>query len=128
MIDYKELRIGNWIRQSKRSGGVTANEFDCQVHEVNHKGLNIGFGGVYLEWQFCEGIPLSEEVLVKCGFERIGSEWIFKADFNEYFEMKDSKIFYTGGEGVCYGAGCQYLHELQNLIYSITKKELIYKP
>jgi hypothetical protein len=128
MIDYKELRIGNWIRQSKRSVGVDSNEFDCQVNEINAKGLNVGYGGVYLEWQFCEGIHITPEILEKCGFEHIGSEWRFKADFTECFEVKDGKIFYTGGEGVCYGVGCQYLHELQNLVYSITKKELIYKP
>jgi hypothetical protein len=112
MIQANELRIGNWY----------VNQWG-EYLQVDPDLL----GADNLE-SYPNPIPVTPEILEKCGFEHIGSEWRFKADFTECFEVKDGKIFYTGGEGVCYGVGCQYLHELQNLVYSITKKELIYKP
>jgi hypothetical protein len=144
MIDYKELRIENWIRQSKRSGGVTANEFDCQVHEINAKGLNVGYGGVYLEWEFCEGIPLSKEILGSYGMEsvvgKIDENYKFKLiDFCRIIKKSDDTIelFYNPFDNTLikiapsvtfFCPKIKYVHQLQNLYYSLTNEELIYKP
>ena len=126
MIDYKELRIENWIRQSKRSGGVDSNEFDCQVHEVNAKGLNVGYGGVYLEWQFCEGIPLSEEILGKCGFvlDKGVGVWFETKQYNKdktSVAIWDSHAMnYKWSMADNKHISITYLHQLQNLYYSLT--------
>ena len=140
MIDYKELRIGNWIRQSKRSVGVNSNEFDCQVNEINAKGLNVGYGGVYLEWQFCEGIPLSEGILGKCGMVSVSG----KIDENYKFNLidlcciieksdKTIELFYNPFDSeltkkvptvAFFCPTIKYLHQLQNLYFVLTGEEL----
>jgi hypothetical protein len=125
MIDYKELRIGNWIRQSKRSVGVDSNEFDCQVNEINAKGLNVGHGGVYLEWQFCEGIPFSEEVLVKCGFESNPYQDRYE---NKAIHIECNKLRGETELWIDRMPHVKYLHQLQNLVFALTGEELIYNP
>ena len=119
MIDAKDLRIGNWVL---RLGNPT------QINAVSKGYVSTHSSGSITENQI-ESIPLTPEILEKCGFEKVGNEWQnTNSEFTECFQFKNDKFYYTGGEGVCFGVGCQYLHELQNLYYALTKQELNYTP
>ena len=120
MIPANELRIGNWA-----SNGEKNFVFDASSLYDATSGLTS---------KFIFPIPLTPEVLEKCGFDwRIwdgnehhkvlsykntpihtywdGSEWCFKYGF-------DSDLTF---------AACQYVHQLQNLIFALTGEELTVK-
>jgi hypothetical protein len=125
MITANELRIGNWlefdnyIQQSKfiqvgrrffSSASIDGTEENFRVSEYYHP------------------IPLTEEILLKCGFEikkdEYGSVLAYQKGIKPLLISGRMKGYYT--------ASCdyniQYLHELQNLYYAITKTELIITP
>jgi len=136
MIDAKDLRIGNWINLSLR-----------QDLPIYGKVLSIGsleqeFEQVYceceesFEWAFKDnytGIPLTPEILEKCGFERgiksINEGLELQIDF--YKNSIDARITLLDnfdGDRSADIIETKYLHELQNLYYALTKQELNYQP
>ena len=112
-MKLEELRVGNWVKIHIGYSKVLEVLSDC----INTKDLE----GVF---DF-EPIPLTEEILLKCGFEDLGDLLL---------------INIQGGE-ISYEYGCIYLgmghyyqesnqleiknlHQLQNLYYSLTGKEI----
>ena len=91
--------------------------------------------GSYIE--YCEGIPLTEEVLLKCGLTRKGSffgmgfldtvYWYNIENQILYIEYTDSP--FSEDEGVRYpvSSPIKHLHVLMNIIYDLTGKELEYE-
>lgn len=120
MIRATELRIGNWVNDI--SGNPT------QVRGVGTNGIWISKSGPATETAF-KPIPLTEEWLVKFGFEyRSGWEdsW-HKSPIGLYFNPYKS--------GVCLEqiwdkliesdlVNIQYVHQLQNLYFALTGNEL----
>lgn len=100
-----ELRLGNYIRNMY--GEVI--KVDLKVLKEVSKGELFGV------------IELTEEILIKCGFVSSG----------DYF-VKDQVYIYNIGfmvQEFVYkynytSVSIDYLHELQNLYFSLTKKEL----
>jgi hypothetical protein len=123
-MDIRELRIGNWVL-----------DHEGEPKQVAYVGETIGLhleqGGTqkYQHNPILSGdildlkpIPLTSEILEKAGFvENIlqlnSGE---RVEYNDFFEYEDGKI--------CFGYYCnvpiRYLHQLQNLYFSITGKEL----
>jgi hypothetical protein len=98
-----ELRIGNYIHHLGR------------VMEVKKTYY------VSLILDFCEPIPLTEEWLLKFGFEKS----------SYYYEIKGIAISLgEDGRTILNGCGevnakhCVYVHQLQNLYFALTGKEL----
>lgn len=109
MIKIEDLRIGNWVLEYGEPVLVEKLEYDGQINN------NFDF----------EPIPLTEEILLKCGFEDLGDLLLIKIQ----------------GGGISYEYGCIYLgmgtyyqesnqleikhlHQLQNLYYALTREEL----
>lgn len=76
-------------------------------------------------------IPLTEDVLLKCGFGKSNSQF-----FNEYqlkisdilltvMKTVEGKFFFIPSIHVRWSVELTSLHELQNLVRCLTKKELI---
>lgn len=123
-----ELRIGNWV--------YDMNGKPQQIDQVvRHPSCerNYGYISKFKGWNFANGyiddlnpIPITEEWLLKLGFERYG-------DNGEYFKHKDIevfeflnigtafKVFDSSGICICY---IEYVHQLQNLYFALTGKEL----
>ena len=112
MIDIKQLRVGNLIYGGKGIDlifDVQPQDFET-IEKYPHNYLSI---------------PLTEELLIKCGFEKQMS-WTFKIDLigNKYL------VYYLGEKGWSIGNkdysdfDCKYLHQLQNLYFALTNKEL----
>jgi len=117
-MNANEFRIGNWYSQFGN------------LHQVTWDTIK-ALGDAPETQLWCKPIPLSPEILEKCGFENQRyEEW-------EAFAYKDTAICasWDGVEWVFkYGydsdlsiASCEFLHQLQNLIYALTGEELTYK-
>ena len=112
MIKANELRIGNWVND--KIGLVTIGE--------NGK---INFADVY------EPIPLTPEILEKCGFKTNKLQNLFKRVKEKTEGMKseihlgdyydERKYYYLVGLNI----RIIYLHQLQNLYFALTNEELI---
>ena len=124
-MDAKELRIGNWILDHEADPKKT---IYYQVEEIqrlsNNKSLNQTLGVTYRKgscWTCdVEPIPLTEEWLVKFGFDNLGDYgWGIG-----YFHIRFRNIhkFHFPLENRL--VRIKYVHQLQNLYFALTNEEL----
>lgn len=141
MIDKKELRIGNIIRME----GIQ-NDIDNKAFVVTgmgptgdtiwgkYKFPNNNDPGVMdsnevpAYQRFCEGMPITEEWLTKFGFK----EW---SEGNWKIEVENANVdfeeinYYLPYKSLNVHIGeleMKYVHQLQNIYYIFTGKELNY--
>jgi len=116
-MEAKELRIGNLLSFGKNIFKVyQLNEDNFYAKDYkNNESLKSS-------WAEIEPITLSEEWLLKFGFEikqgRFGNEYLGKINL---YTASDKKIVF------CYDGylkGIKYVHQLQNLYFALTGKEL----
>lgn len=117
-----ELRIGNWVLN------------DTQY--IIKNGYDIDFAHIY------KPIPLTPEILLKCGFESVPHYTVmgsmtFKIGRGRVLSIgcvgtPNEILFITEEESIIVlhnfdYDGKLYLHRLQNIIHSLANTELIYK-
>lgn len=127
MIDPKELRLGNWVQ---------VNGFPMQVVSIHHDGtIYCDFDGNEGDvWEFdeknpCKPIQLTKEMLLKCGFLPFYADVFIheKLKYSDKFKIReDGYIVYVSNE--VYITKIKHLHQLQNLYFALTGKELEIKP
>jgi len=103
MIEINELRYRNWI--TSKSSSVP---FEVMIDD---------FKPIFDNPEHYFGIPLTEELLLKCNFK-------FK-EFGYQFSVSNHLLsgnFFFMISG--YAKQIYYLHELQNLYFALTGKEL----
>lgn len=124
-----ELRIGNLLRD-KVTGtelkvtGLT--EKETVIHVIDRSRFPLPDG-----WE-SEPIPLTEEWLLKCGFEinRQTKEEnnIWRCYSEEgFFEVEQIGDGFFLDDNDCYGTELNYVHRLQNLYFALVGEELIFK-
>jgi hypothetical protein len=108
MIKARELRIGNYIMV----------EFQ-HLPILNGKEIDDGHAVIF-------PIKLNGIVLSKCGFEKVNHKdgYIFYHHNKEKIRIYSNRTEYRGN----FIPHCKYLHQLQNLYFALTEKELMYKP
>ena len=132
MIPVQDLCIGNWVYDGERT------QFPMQV-------VGIGSDYVYLDFEGNEGdlcaskpedlmgIPLTEELLEKIGFNKVTNNRWGKTEEDKITEIvfwPDDKIqvqirtLIYANQDSCNHWHIRYLHELQNLFWNITKQQL----
>jgi hypothetical protein len=128
----RELRIGNYIRLDSTKEWIPKNEGQwTMVTSICARGINYSHHfGESVSWdeiEMYEPIPLTEDILLKCGFELSGSE--FGIDCFEEGELRlDKKTF--APRFYDYDSSCdlpyfiEHLHQLQNLYFALTNEEL----
>lgn len=116
MIDKKDLRIGNWV------------DIFTDLNMAGKKSVRTGAirDGAELDKKEFEGIPLTPEILEKCGF--------IKSETNEFYVNNALWLeatplvtpIYCDGTGFkrYIGRHIKYVHQLQNLYYALTGEEL----
>lgn len=110
-MEARELRIGNFVYDAIEN-----------IHQITSiDNVDLGLLGCSIELRFAKPIPLTEEWLLKFGFEDdflgFGIIRIFESDFGY-------KIYKGHG---CFDVNCFYVHQLQNLYFALTQKELVYE-
>lgn len=121
MIDVHELRIGNWLTDNRNGkhfniGSIKSNFYDVSVNEM------------YLG--FIDPIPLTHEILEKCGFEKHG-RWnylvIYEESIDNTFIEFDCDLnevsLFLNNESLTM-KHIKHVHQLQNLIFALTGEEL----
>lgn len=117
-----ELRIGNYISigGNKMVEIVEVGSFTIRYLDDTY---NDNFRA-FLGYDYLKPIELTEEILLKCGFFYDSDVDTFK--ISNYPMQLDSYGFYgymfiMFGEGLCL---IKYLHQLQNIYFALTGKEL----
>ena len=121
-----ELRIGNWV---KHKGFA-----DTQVESIHEAGINSVYD-LYTGFEYIEPIPLTEEWLVRLGFQKLRDNLFYMLLKNYYSASIAVKLW--GGKWVVeltVGSGLdvegedmahiKYVHQLQNLHFALTGNEL----
>ena len=110
MIKANELRIGNWIY----------NPLQQIPFRVDFTALSNVYYDNKLDKPRYEPIPLTEEILLKCGFEK---KFPFYVKGNiEVRIMGNSMPCWVSSRFVT--TKDQHLHQLQNLYFALTGEEL----
>lgn len=119
MIKIGELRIGNYLHDRENRL--------CKVESISIGLKDSVVGEAFKAHAIVGGltslphktIPLTEEILLKCGFER------YEFDNGQY-RFKNRLIVIRDGKFVDYGSDViiTSLHQLQNLYFSLTGEEL----
>ena len=127
MIQANELRIGNFLN-SERFG-------ICQVITIYKNNFDVSTEGKHKkEWFLgleCNPIPITEEWLLKFGFEK---DEEFDNHFVDFGSLKQEIIRYAidsnyftielfAGQ-VFEIENTKYIHQLQNLYFALIQKEL----
>lgn len=141
MIKAKDLRIGNLIatgtifKETSNIGKVLSIGLEeCEFEQIYCE-CEESFEWFFKD-NFC-GIPLTEEWLIKFGFKKIITPWeYFKGEtihyqnefcwvylLGECFEIEINTLCERHNLARQY----KYVHELQNIHYSITNQELTIK-
>lgn len=109
MIKANELRIGNLV--NRQGSELIVNGCDIKwFQEDSYNGL--------------EPIPLTEEILLKCGFKLAIDENIYTLhDTIELTQTDYGNSFYFMGNFI--KSDIKHLHQLQNLYFALTGEELI---
>ena len=128
MIDIRDLRIGNWVYDGERT------QFPMWVQTIGEDYVYLDFEGNEGDlWESTpeelQGIPLTEELLEKCGFTlKVGlwrHKWGIKVKPEAGFVFIENKDKEHWKYGTCTCKDIWHLHQLQNLVRIITKKELL---
>lgn len=128
MITANEIRLGNMVEIYK--GAKTGFINNCQVISITGSSIND------YDIDDIHGIPLTAEILIKCGFikdDDLLSDFYILDLGRKFFRIdtKDLSIFYVsdvGMDGIILEADIDYLHQLQNLIFILTGNELNIQP
>jgi hypothetical protein len=130
MIQPNELRIGNKIK------GNVVYKGEAKTFERFNDGFSVVFfsdGSIHGIGEFlkdCEPIPLTEDWLLKFGFENITKDWYTDKCYRMTAEKTGTTFDYWLTEQAIYRneetllTCAYYVHHLQNLIYALTGKDL----
>jgi len=112
----KQLRIGNlvYVKSTDQLGVVTC---------INkHVGLAVNDSFVYLSFEDCDGIPITEDILLKLGFEK-------DKEISYRYHLEDFISYDIDDNCICiYDSWLvkrfPYLHQFMNLYFAILGEEL----
>jgi|SRR3990172_8875486 len=126
MIDVKDLRIGNLLLHKGKIVDVT--------EITNYGRICVTDEKIVTEVKNCEPIPLTEDWLLKAGFEKLEKvNRYFKyivacepknLDYRQFaVDFRKGKFIFN----IRNGFEIKYLHQLQNLYRDLTGNDLIFE-
>ena len=129
MIDCKDLRVGNWVYDGERT------QFPMYVRAVGEDYVYLDFDGNEGDiWEpepkDLEGIPITQELLKRLGFEYNGYGIWRLSNYREreisiciereFVSIEAYKKLLCDSRCTCHGI--KYLHQLQNLYRDVAKE------
>ena len=138
MIKASELRIGSQI-QYKDSEKENSKIKIATVRALYPSTLLISIDAKeeVVRYDECDGIPLTEEWLLKFGFKKWGRDdiprtvtyqlgWINIFPAQKYFGFNGYGFMYYKENGKEYAhTVIQFFHQLQNLIFGLTREDIV---
>lgn len=109
-----ELMIGDWVLDKAMS------ERPVQVEQINDKNVHYKHGRGYMSVgvELLEPVPLTDNMLLKNGFEKFFGEWIWingNVPVIRLLQKKgDERTFWINAEP--FDIGIKYVHELQHIV------------
>lgn len=129
-----ELRIGNII---KIGYGYPEKYTEHKIIAISPNDYGIAYdddGDIeYIILESCKPIPLTEEWLLKFGFEKLNNGWYsfyslfgdgMFYQFNYNVEITKATIETSPTNETQLNNNIKYVHQLQNLYFALTNKEL----
>jgi hypothetical protein len=123
-IEEKELRIGNFVALSET-------DMLFKVESISSTGLDVSNDDeeTWIEIESFEPVPLTEEWLLRFGFEKKRQsgriyDYCYIKNGLYYAPMDFHRWVYKNKS--LEDVEIKYLHQLQNLHFALTGKELIY--
>jgi len=132
MINPKELRIGNFVYVEKYK---SKEQYITDVGSVGHWGIDgMATHSQDIEGDECWPIPLTDDRLLKFGFEQDRARLVLKTPLLQkcYFASSPyvgiidgtTSIYLYHIDGMAIGKPINFVHQLQNLFYCLTGQEL----
>ena len=128
MVYANELRIGNWITDNEAGGYFQIEEIYKNQYGVYYASYRKG--SIRIVRDEIEPITLTEERLVKFGFEKIKKE-SYSTGKNVYFNVyKLGSLTYNTSQNIWWFGYLKlenppkYVHQLQNLYFALRGEEL----
>ena len=119
-MKQNELRIGNWISDQG---------YETIVFQINETHVNDD-----LMLDHFEPIPLTEEWLVRFGFEKSDKYGYFLSPHKESFSdscftrlcffLEEMDFIVNSNDYDGWNVHCEYVHQLQNIYVALTGEEL----
>lgn len=131
MIQANELRIGNWVTYENTQFQVWSEitKYSVDLDDLLTRHVKAA------SYDEIKPTPLTPEILEKCGFvKKNGIDEIVRYAFGLNPITHDWIIFLNWPDGKKYPFyrngyhEINYLHQLQNLYFSLTGEELTFKP
>ena len=130
MIQPQELRIGNYVEYRIQDELDDRKEW-WELSTIDSTDLQILESGIDDDYR---AIELTEEILLKFGFEKIKSDeyphkFIINKDMRDEVEIENlnSQNCFVFSHGKKFSSiKIEYVHQLQNLYFSLTGKELAF--
>lgn len=127
-MNVQELRIGNWIYAAYSLRPVQVTGIHKEEHDSGQMNYHILYEDDSRYWETPRPIPLNVAILGKAGFKSGDDIWLelrdgrylcFKADLSEcYLHFEEDQVIYLNLPEV------KYVHQLQNLYYTLMGTEL----
>ncbi len=115
-----ELRIGNWF--------VGYDNKPFQWDLTHFSMLAQGYNAPEVDELIRGPIPLTEDILLKSGLELSYCDWGYwdpKEELSFCMTIFEDGMFFSAGEGIKLNKyPIEYVHQLQDIFYVITGKEL----
>lgn len=129
MVEKKELRIGNTIRCMHHLpvGFNAPLLIHADIIEIREYLIETNNG--FYKYKDIGPVPLTEDILLKAGIKKITeTEYIYsKTDekgVDIYLTREINSFFLSSEKGGKYSIAIENLHQLQNLFFILTGKEL----
>lgn len=118
MIINKDLRIGNWIRVFGVDSPCIAVDVLCDsVNTLTHEGV---------PYDEIEGIELTEDILLGCGFMKDQSQFLLSVSIKYYFgqiafnkDLSKTYVFNNYINQVIEIPTITHFHHLQNILLDL---------
>ena len=107
-MEAKELRIGNYVKEEENIICVDIDDIKF-YSDIKNK---------YTP----QPIPLTEDILLKCGFEKVLNQYTKETETKPFIILfLDNQFQY---DDLRYRTNLQYVNQLQNLYFALTNQEL----
>jgi len=138
MIKHTEIRVGNIVKLNykdyhdlEEDGFLNDKNNIWFINSIKSDGKLEIYNKIenlfeYVNEEQIEGLEISEEILLKCGFDKDEDGWLH-ISYNQEDHTESYGIKWNGEYWEYYMfdlTKINYLHQLQNLIFSLTGQEL----